>query len=361
MKKLTKDFLHNFRIGDTGFLDKVVYEQGSLYLEGWAVCRNEEPFSVPQLIHVVYDDAIIGQISTIDMSRPDVVKVFPEFPDACGFSKNLDFDCEYFNPLLLELFALSEQGYVYQLHKDKKYTFYFQLEPTGVCNLRCAQCPNTIFSGFNNRDISPEDIDICRELIHKSSTICYDGFGEFFMSRNIHMAIEDTPLRTHVLIHSNGMLLDKHFDFILKNSPPIRQMIISLDSLREERYRVIREGGNLTHVLGNMRELKRLRDMAGQTMPYIVPNMKIMNLNFDELDNFIDLAAEFDGFLELVYLYDARKMSGHIEKNMKKKNGLLAYEKQQPRFGAKKIADGIRAAMVYARKKGVTRMERSLP
>ncbi|MDR1396722.1 MAG: radical SAM protein [Desulfarculales bacterium] len=348
MKILSKDFFSRFRLGDAGFLDNIRYENGVLLLGGWSVCKNEEPYQRPQKIHVVYGDRFIGEITNFAADRPDVAKAFAGFPLECGFSEKIYFACEEFEPLLTELFAESGNGNIYQLHKDQKYTFLFQLEPTGKCNLRCAQCPNTVYSGFNNRDISEEDIDAVSDMIRKSSTICYDGFGEFFLSRNIHKALEKTPLRSHVIVHTNGMLLDKNYDLVLNNAPPLRQLIVSLDSLREDRYGVIREGGSLWHVLANMRGLKKRRDRLGRTLPYIVPNMKIMNLNFDEFEDFIDLAAEFDSYLELVYLYDARKMSGSPEED-----GLLAYEKQQPRFHSRQIATAVERAMEYARGKGV--------
>lgn len=351
MKRLTKKFFDRFRLGDTGFLDSIEHTNHVLHLTGWAVCKSEAPYSCPERIYVVYADQHIGEISNFTVSRPDVVDVHSLFPEKCGFDASIQFNCDKFNPLLLELFSLSSAGYIYQLHKNQKHAFLFQLEPTGVCNLRCAQCPNTVYSGFNNRDITNEDIELCQELIQKSSTICYDGFGEFFMSKNIYEALHSTPLRTHVLVHSNGMLLDKYIETVLENSPPLRQIIISLDSLREDRYNIIRKGGDLKHIVKNMFELKKQRDIRGQKLPYIVPNMKLMNINFDELTSFIDFAAEFDGYLELVYLYDALKLTGQRADGDSK--DILAYEKQQPRFNSRKIAAEIDRAIHYAQQKHV--------
>jgi pyruvate-formate lyase-activating enzyme len=329
---LTQDFFQSFRLGDTGFIDSINVTEDHVCIAGWAICLGEDPLSCPQKLFIVYNDVIVAELSDFKVERPDVANAFEGAPEQCGFQHTITDPgiVKNFTPFLLEAFSESYIGNVYQLHKEQKYTFLLQLEPTGICNLRCPQCPNTLFSGFNNLDISSNDIDLVAPLIHQASTIAFDGFGEFFMSKNIHKAVQIASPKTHCLAHTNGMLVNKHFDFILDSAPPFRQLIFSLDSLDPEKYEIIRKGGKLKTVLDNMRELKRRRDDRGQRLPYIVPNMKIMNLTFHEMKDFFDLAAEFDSFLEIVYLYDAVKLTGEKSHN----DDILSYENQQPRFKA---------------------------
>lgn len=354
-EKLTHNFFSKFKLGDAGFIDNINGDgSGDIVITGWSCCLEETIPDVPDYLLLVYGDKIIAKVDAFNQTRQDVHAALPQVPENCGFSVRIQTKrCGTpFDPLQLEAFAVSHSGFMFQLHKEQKHCFLLQLEPTGLCNLRCPQCPNTIYSGFNNKDISIEDIALVEPLIHKASTICYDGFGEFFMSKNIWEALAITPLKSHVLVHTNGMLAHHHFDQILNNAPPLRQLVFSLDSLQPKRYNIIRKGGDIDKVLYNMRELKLLRDARNQRLPFIVPNMKIMNLNFDELYAFVDLAAELDGFLELIYLYDPVKLAGQ-EALTGEADFMLSYERQQPRYHAPEVARTLKDALAYGKSRGV--------
>jgi molybdenum cofactor biosynthesis enzyme MoaA len=348
--RLTPDFFNTFRLGDAGFIDSITSSGKSAVISGWSACIEETPCRAPEYIVLTHGDAVIAKLADFDIERPDVSRAHPQAPAVCGFSAEIPVERfgGPFDPFQLEGFAMSRTGSMYQLHKEQKYCFFFNLEPTGRCNLRCPQCPNTMYSGFNNRDISASDVDLVTPLIHKATTICYDGFGEFFLSKHIWTALQRTPLKTHVLVHTNGMLVGRYFDRILQNAPPLRRLVFSLDSLKKERYDIIRKGGDLGRILTNMRELKKRRDKRGQRLPYIVPCMKIMNLTYDELPDFMDLASEMDGFLELLYLYDAPKLHDDVEMDP-----LLSYTQQQPRFHTAEIAQQLQDALQYGASKGV--------
>lgn len=352
MHHLSPEFFSAFKLGDCGFIDRIEQAGDMVSISGWSACIEENPPIPPQKLVFVHGNAILFTVDSFTCERADVSAAYPKIHPACGFSVEVPLRQfgSAFDPVQLEGFAVSHSSAMYQMHKAQQHCFLLQLEPTGACNLRCPQCPNTMYSGFNNRDISLEDIELVAPLIQKATTICYDGFGEFFMSKNIWNALKKTPLKAHVLIHTNGLLVDRYFDRILDNAPPVRQLVFSLDSLQKERYDRIRQGSNLDQVLANMRELKRRRDARGQRLPYIVPNMKIMNLNFDELRDFMDLAREMDGFLELVYLYDAAKLAGQTPADA---DPMLSYEEQQPRYQAKEIADALQEALAYGAAIGV--------
>lgn len=340
------------RRGSGGHLEKAeIRPDGGIYLEGWARCTVENPPAVPVRLFAVLGSSCVFEIPEIAIQRPDVEAHFGiRSGDPCGFSAILP----KVDPDLLEsieLFSLSPSGSIYEFqHRIAR--SLLQLEIAGTCNLRCPKCPNVMYSSFHGMELEPENLSLAKQVLDRTPNVCFDGFSEGLIATYLPELIAAIPRHKKLVIHTNGMLLNQKMDVLLENAPPLRQLIVSIDSLVPERYAVIRRGGQLATVLANLRQLIAERRRRGQDFPMVMPNITITADNYHELNDFVRLAAELDGIFETTMQYDSlslERMSPLIGKGRG-----VDYEQVQPRNAAEAIHTAFCEASELATQLGVT-------
>lgn len=338
--KITKEFFKNLSLDYVGFFDHNEYIDDILTVGGWSVLFPENN-QLAKKIYVFFNDELIATSEEFDIDREDVETAYPNVPKKCGFSINIDR--EYRDKIdFLEVFVESEK-YLYQLNKFSG--FLSQIELSGKCNLRCPQCPSVIYSSFHNKLLTKNDLDLITPLFQQARSICFDGFGEILLSNELEYAFSKIPYSKDLIFHTNGMLINKNIDLILDNALPLRKIIVSIDSLSPELYSIVRKGGELKVVLENIRLLKETRDERKQRFPIIIPNMIIMNSNYNEIKDFVDLAYTLDKKLELIHLYDLDKMNNEESD--------FLYENEKIKHHIKEYKEAINESLEYAKEKGV--------
>ena len=336
---IDKIFFDNLKEDYAGFADYSKYENNILIIGGWSVLFSENN-TLPHTIYVLYNNTVIAESNLFSVERPDVQEVNGQnIPLMCGFEVSIPV--KYKSKLdYLEVFVESEKG----LYHLSRFTgFLSQVELIGKCNLRCPQCPSVIYSDFHNKSLDRIDIDLIKPLFEQARTLCFDGFGEVLLSKEMEYAFQSVPYSKPLIFHTNGMLLNRYFDLLLKYAPPLRNVIVSIDSLNKELYSIIRKPGNLDKVLNNTKTLFNLRNKSKQEYPKIIPNMIIMKSNYHEIKDFIDLASTLDNVLELIHLYDIDKLD----------TSDFDYENEKIKYSSDEYHKVLHESLEYAKEKNV--------
>lgn len=327
-----------YKFESAGKIEIIQYneENNTVYIEGWSLCHTETPPSVPEALFVISRGVCVHEIREFPIHRQDVEDYFglTSSPQNRHRGTGFTFALENISKEEIEgltFLAVSRNNWVYPLDYQ---TATSQVEICGNCNMRCPQCPNVRLSGFNRQELSPKEFRLALEVIERSRFVCFDGFGESFLNNQIEAITAMIPWFKELKFHTNGILLDKRTDFLLQYAPPIYQCIVSLDSLRSERYSVFRPGGNLKNVLKSMRALKNKREGIGQMYPLIVPNLTINEQNYDELPAFLDLALQLDKKLEIALPFDP---DGVVHPPIRNNDAASLYEMLLPRHNWDKI------------------------
>ena len=339
--EITKEFFENVNLAYAGFFDHHKFDDDVLIIGGWSVLFAEEN-SIPKKIHILFNNEVIATSEDFNVNRDDVKLAHPEAPLKCGFT--IEINNSFKDKLdYLEIFVESDSS-LYQLNKFNG--FLSQIEISGKCNLRCPQCP-AVMNGFHNKILSKNDLDLIEPLFQQARNICFDGFGEVLLTKeeDLEYAFSKIPYSKDLKFHTNGMLLNRRIDLILNNSLPLRQIIVSIDSLSDDLYPVLRKGGKLSVVLDNVKLLKEARQKRGQKFPIIIPNMIILNSNYKEIKDFIDLASTLDNKLELIHLYDLGKMDDD--------DSDFRYENEKVKHNLKDYKKTLNESLEYAKEKGV--------
>lgn len=338
--KINKDFFKNLSLDYAGFFDYSTFENEVLKVGGWSVLFSENN-TLAKKIHVLFNNELISTTTEFNTDREDVNIAYPNSPQKCGFI--VEIDGIYKDKIdYLEIFVESEEA-LYSLNRFSG--FLSQVEISGKCNLRCPQCPSVIYSSFHNQLLTKKDLDLIEPLFQQARSICFDGFGEALLSKELDYAFSKVPYSKDLIFHSNGMLINKNIDLILDNALPLRKIIVSIDSLSPELYPIVRKGGELSTVLDNIKLLKNARDKRKQKFPFIIPNMIIMNSNYNEIKDFVDLAYTLDKKLELIHLYDLDKMDNEQSD--------FLYENEKVKHSLKEYKKVIAESLQYAKEKGV--------
>lgn len=338
---IDKSFFNQLKLDYAGFADYSRYENDILAIGGWSVLFSENN-QLPSMVYVLFNNQIIGQTNVLTIDRADVQEVNGgNIPLECGFEAIIP--SSYHDKLnYIEVFVESKNA-LYQLNRFSG--FLSQVELCGKCNLRCPQCPSVIYSSFHNKELDKSSLDLMKPLFEQARSICFDGFGEALLAKELEYAFSSIPYSKDLIFHTNGMLLDRHSDMILKYSLPLRKIIVSIDSLQKDLYAVVRKDGDLDKVLKNVKELFELRNSRGQNYPKIIPNMIIMKSNFQEIKAFVDLAATLDNTLELIHLYDIDKLD--VE------DSTFEYENEKIKYTQKEYTESLNDALEYAKEKNV--------
>jgi MoaA/NifB/PqqE/SkfB family radical SAM enzyme len=326
-----------FRFTSAGRVETVHHSErdNTVYVEGWALCHAETPAAVPEALFVISDGVCIYETREFSVRRRDVEEYYNiSLSGDGGKEPGFAFTLENIPKEKIEgltFLAASPKGLIYQLDY---HTAAAQIEICGSCNMRCPQCPNVRMSGFNSRELTPEEFKLGLGVIDRSRSVCFDGFGESFLSKKIVEITGMIPWFKELKFHTNGILLAKNQTFLLQNAPPIHQCIVSMDSLKSERYAIFRPGGNLRKIYESMFVFKKQRECLGQTYPLIVPNLTVNGKNYDELPAFLELALQLDRKLEIALPFDPY---GTAPASMLNNDAAALYEEILPRYNLESI------------------------
>ncbi|MGB9662682.1 MAG: GTP 3',8-cyclase MoaA [Moorellaceae bacterium] len=168
---------------------------------------------------------------------------------------------------------------------------YMRVSITDRCNLRCRYCmPPTGVSLKTHEDILrlEEIVTLVRVATQVGITRVRLTGGEPLVRKNVVNLVRELSKLTaleDISLTTNGLLLN-FLAFPLKEAG-LARVNISLDSLREERYRYITRGGNIKNVWRGIRAA-----LAAELNPVKLNVVVMRGFNDDEILDFARLAYE---------------------------------------------------------------------
>ncbi|MVP01821.1 GTP 3',8-cyclase MoaA [Paenibacillus lutrae] len=170
---------------------------------------------------------------------------------------------------------------------------YLRISVTDRCNLRCVYCMPEEGLAFEPDDSLlrfDEITEVVRVLAGLGVSKLRITGGEPLVRKNLHLLIADLadiPGIRDIALTTNGIFFAPHAEKFKEAG--LTRLNISLDSLREDRFRTITRGGDLKRVLASLDAAYRV---GFEPVKLNVVLMK--GLNEDEIDDFLQMTIDKD-------------------------------------------------------------------
>lgn len=171
---------------------------------------------------------------------------------------------------------------------------YLQIEPAGVCNLRCAMCAIRVrrdnrpaARAYMQPDLFRRTVDALPGL----ERLHLQGLGEPLLSPHFFgMAAYAASKGVAVTASSNLTLLDEAAARALVESG-LQCLHVSVDGASAAVYESIRKGASFGRLLANIRLLEKAKDGAQSRLPALRMTVVLMRRNLAELTRLVELAS----------------------------------------------------------------------
>lgn len=196
-----------------------------------------------------------------------------------------------------------------------------------ICNLHCFHCPQKEI--IKRKDFKPIFLDfgLFKKIIdeianYKVDLIRFTGDGEPLLHKYILKMIEYAKAKVQgkVNLTTNGLLLDtKTIKSLLQF--PIDFIDISIDAYSEEKYNLIRKGGNFKKLMSNIHQLIKLKAELHSPAKIMV-NMINQELAKDEIDKFREY---WTPLVDYVLVRNLHSVNNYLNTEIKIKNNKNRY------------------------------------
>ncbi len=196
-----------------------------------------------------------------------------------------------------------------------------------VCNLRCLHCPQKEIIKQNKYRPKFLDFNVFKKIIDEISNyqvdlVRFTGDGEPLLHKNILEMIvyAKTKVKGKINLTTNGLLLNKNIDeFLLKL--PIDFIDISIDAFSEEKYNLIRRGGDFKKLMSNISELIELKKELKSPTKLMV-NMINQKIVKNEIEQF---KRRWSGLVDFVLIRNLHTASNYLKLEQSSTSSLERY------------------------------------
>ncbi|AJH00202.1 cyclic pyranopterin phosphate synthase MoaA [Clostridium beijerinckii] len=195
---------------------------------------------------------------------------------------------------------------------------YIRISVTDRCNLRCIYCmPESGISFFSHEMLlTYEEITQLCELFVKTgiSKVKITG-GEPLVRKDLNKlikSIKDIDGINNITLTTNGILLEEQLDDLIKSG--LDAVNISIDTLREDRYREITRVGEVHKVIRGIYKALKYKNLKVK-LNYV----PIKGKNEDEIIDIINLTKHKDlsvRFIELMPIGLGKDMAGYSDEEI---------------------------------------------
>lgn len=220
--------------------------------------------------------------------------------------------------------------------------YAYSIEPTGICNLKCPECPTG--KGLIKRKASVINPEMYSSVLDQiSGTASYLMLylqGEPFINPAIFEMIGQAHrLRVYTCISTNGHYLDK-INAQRTVLSGLDRLIISLDGTTSETYVQYRQGGSFQVVLSGIRNLVEAKRELKCRTPHIILQFIVFKHNQHQIFEFNKLAKSLgvDAVsIKTAQLYDFEKGNermtslARFSRYQKKEDGFVIKKKLRNR------------------------------
>lgn len=166
------------------------------------------------------------------------------------------------------------------------------IEPTSRCNELCQQCPRTLLSREDDRDLSFDNFRYIVDQFPVLERVVLHGLGEPLLNKDLPRMIQYLKARgTYVLFNSNGILLNEKRGQALIDAG-LDEYRLSMDGATRETYARVRGVDAFDKIWRNMRAFIALQKAQHASKPAVSLWFTAMKENLHELPGLIDLAYE---------------------------------------------------------------------
>jgi len=178
-----------------------------------------------------------------------------------------------------------ETACVFRPERPWGFPTHLQIEPTNLCNLRCALCYVT--KGLS-RAQGHMDLDLFKKLIDEIGDyvflILFWGWGEPFLNPSAYDMIACANRRGIKIVSStNGHIFaeDDHAEKLVQSG--LDALIFAVDGISQETYKQYRKQGDLAKVIKGLKKVASARDRLQSTTPMINLRFIVMKHNEHEI------------------------------------------------------------------------------
>jgi MoaA/NifB/PqqE/SkfB family radical SAM enzyme len=216
------------------------------------------------------------------------------------------------------------------------------IEPTSRCNEFCQQCPRTLLSREEDRDLSFDDFRRVVDQFPVLERIVLHGLGEPLLNKDLPRMVRYLKDRgTYVLFNSNGVALT------LKNGQALidaglDEYRLSMDGSSREMYARVRGVDAFDKIWRNIKAFVALQRTQEASKPAVSLWFTAMRENLPDLPNLITLADE-SGIREV-----------HLQRLVYFEEGLASSQQSLFRRASTEELEIVRRGEQMCRERGIT-------
>lgn len=166
------------------------------------------------------------------------------------------------------------------------------IEPTSRCNELCQQCPRTLLSREDDRDLSFDKFRYIVDQFPALDRVVLHGLGKPLLNKDLPQMIRYLKERgTYVLFNSNGIALTAKRGQALIDAG-LDEYRLSMDGSTRETYAHVRGVDAFDKIWRNVRAFVELQKRQSARKPAVSLWFTAMRENLHELPGLIDLASE---------------------------------------------------------------------
>lgn len=166
------------------------------------------------------------------------------------------------------------------------------IEPTSRCNEFCQQCPRTLLSREDDRDLSFDKFRYIVDQFPVLERVVLHGLGEPLLNKELPRMVRYLKDRgTYVLFNSNGIALTPKKGQALIDAG-LDEYRLSMDGSTAATYAIVRGVDAFDKIWRNVRAFIEMQKAQDATRPAVSLWFTAMRENLHELPGLIDLATE---------------------------------------------------------------------
>ena len=166
------------------------------------------------------------------------------------------------------------------------------IEPTSRCNEFCQQCPRTLLSREDDRDLTFERFCTIVEQFPALDRVVLHGLGEPLLNKDLPRMVRYLKERgTYVLFNSNGIALTAKKGQELIDAG-LDEYRLSMDGATRETYAQVRGVDAFEKIWRNIKNFVALQKAQDASKPAVSLWFTAMRENLHELPRLIELAEQ---------------------------------------------------------------------
>ncbi|HLG60555.1 MAG TPA: radical SAM protein [Ktedonosporobacter sp.] len=166
------------------------------------------------------------------------------------------------------------------------------IEPTSRCNEFCQQCPRTLLSREEDRDLTFDEFRLIVDQFPVLDRVVLHGLGEPLLNKELPLMIRYLKERgTYVLFNSNGIALTTKRGQALIDAG-LDEYRLSMDGATREMYARVRGVDAFDKIWRNVEAFVTVQRQQDAQKPAVSLWFTAMRENLSELPGLIDLASK---------------------------------------------------------------------